>query len=92
MNTSALCTSIIALTAMVAIPTAQAADTTLTLACKGTKTHQSGAGTSSEAINIGLIVDFQKKTIVGFRESDKLLDRNNNRFCRNRDPERHPTV
>jgi len=37
-------------------------------------------------------VDFQKKTIVGFRESDKLLDRNNNRFCRNRDPERHPTV
>jgi hypothetical protein len=36
MNTSALCTSIIALTAMVAGPTAQAADTTLTLtlACK----------------------------------------------------------
>jgi hypothetical protein len=57
---------------LVGLPTAQAADTTLTLACKGTKTHQGGAGTSSEAINIGLIVDFQKKTIVGFRESDKL--------------------
>jgi hypothetical protein len=43
MNMSTLCTSlhracIIALTAMVANPTAQAADTTLTLACQGTVT------------------------------------------------------
>jgi hypothetical protein len=39
MNTSAFCTSIIALTAMVAgLSSAHAADTTLTLACQGTTT------------------------------------------------------
>jgi hypothetical protein len=54
----------IALTAMVAGPTAQAADTTLALACKGTE----GRGwdhKSPEATNIGILVDLQKKTVVG---------------------------
>jgi hypothetical protein len=69
------CSRVIALIAMVAClsVTANAADTTLTLACKGTETRKSwdGARKSSEVINIGLIVDFQKKTIIGL--SDSLL-------------------
>jgi hypothetical protein len=56
----------LALTAMVASPTAQAADTTLTLACQGTETSQWGSGPkSSERVNIGIIVDLQKKTVTG---------------------------
>ena len=61
MNTSALC--IIALTAMVASPTAQAADTTLTLACKGTTTI---TGMEPEPISMGLIVNFTAGTVQGF--------------------------
>ncbi len=45
--------------------TVQAADTTLTLACQGTETDKGGAGSSSEQINIGIIVDFQKKAVLG---------------------------
>jgi hypothetical protein len=68
MNTSALCTSlhrayIIALTAMVASPTAQAADTTLTLACKGTVQRNA---TKSEPVSMGIIVNFTARTITGF--------------------------
>jgi hypothetical protein len=55
----------IALSAMVTCGLAQAADTTLTLACKGTETDKGGAGSSSEQINIGIIVDFQKKVVLG---------------------------
>jgi hypothetical protein len=52
--------------------TVQAADTTLTLACKGTETREAGsARKSSEVINIGIVVDFQKKTVIGL--SDSLL-------------------
>jgi hypothetical protein len=50
---------------MVAGPTAQAADTTLTLACQGTTT----AGTEDakpEPVSIGIIVNFTKKTVHGF--------------------------
>ena len=54
---------------LVGLPTAQAADTTLTLACQGTKTSRVGAATSSEVINIGIIVDFQKKTVVGLSDN-----------------------
>jgi hypothetical protein len=60
---------------MVAGPTAHAADTTLTLACKGTETRgtfRSGAPKSSEVINIGVIVDFQKKTVVGLEPTVPL--------------------
>jgi hypothetical protein len=57
------CACIIALTAMVAGPTAQASGTTLTLACQGTLISQWGkAPKSSEVVNIGIIVDLQKKT------------------------------
>jgi hypothetical protein len=55
----------LALTAMVGGPTAQAADTTLTLACQGTTT----AGTEDakpEPISMGIIVNFTKNTVHGF--------------------------
>ena len=56
---------IIALSAMVvALSTAQAAEPeTLTLACKGTETQRGGAGKVSEQIEIGIIVDFQKRMV-----------------------------
>jgi hypothetical protein len=55
---------------------AQAADTTLTLACEGTETSRGGARTSSEVINIGIIVDFQKMTVVGLEPTVPLtIDR-----------------
>ena len=65
------CSRVIALIAMVTcgLLRAQAADTTLTLACKGTETSKGGARTSSEVINIGIIVDFQKKTVVGLSDN-----------------------
>jgi hypothetical protein len=56
---STMTTRVIALIAMVTClsVTAQAADTTLTLACKGTETRGGGTRKSSEAIDIGIIVD-----------------------------------
>jgi len=70
MNTSALCTSlhracIIALTAMVASPTAQAADTTLTLACQGTVT--TGVKEAApEPVSLGIVLNFTNRTVQGF--------------------------
>ena len=68
------CSRVIALIAMVTcgLLRAQAADTTLTLACKGTETSKGGARTSSEVINIGIVVDFQKKTVVGLEPTTPL--------------------
>jgi hypothetical protein len=60
------CSRVIVLAVMlVGLPTAQAADTTLTLACQGTTT----AGTEDakpEPISMGIIVNFTKKTVHGF--------------------------
>ena len=42
------------------------------LACKGTETSKGGARTSSEVINIGIIVDLQKKTVVGLEPTVTL--------------------
>jgi hypothetical protein len=43
---------------------------TLTLACTGTKTSQGGAaGTSSEQINRSIMVDFEKKSVMGLSDS-----------------------
>ena len=52
---------------LVGLPTAQAADTTLTLACQGTTTATT-AGTEDkpEPISMGIIVNFTKKTVHGF--------------------------
>src|SRR5262245_10367211 len=61
-----LCPRIIALAVMlVGLPTAQAADTTLTLACKGTTT--SGLEDAKpEPISMGIIVNFTNRTVQGF--------------------------
>jgi hypothetical protein len=65
---------VIALNAMVAAPsmTAQAADTTLTLACKGTES--SDASKRSEVLNVGVIIDLEKKTVVGLSDSPLIID------------------
>ena len=70
MNMSTVCTSlhracIIALAAMVAGPTAQAADTTLTLACQGTATVDA----TPEPISMGIILDLKAGKIDGFGKS-----------------------
>jgi hypothetical protein len=57
----------IALTAMVTcgLATAQAAETTLTLACKGTATAYP-EDVKLEPISMGIIVNFTKNTVHGF--------------------------
>ena len=54
----------------VIIGLAQAAEPTgtLTLACTGTKTYQGGEGNTSEQINISIIVDFQKRSVMGLSD------------------------
>lgn len=61
------CSRIIALTAMVAGPTAHAADTTLTLACQGTVTIKSMGPLEYEPdpVSMGLIVNFTARTVQG---------------------------
>jgi hypothetical protein len=50
---------------LVALPTAQAADATLTLACQGTTT--SGLEDAKpEPISMGIIVNFTNRTVQGF--------------------------
>jgi len=57
---------------MLGLSTAHAADETLTLACKGKETSGVAARKSSEVINIGIVVDFQKKTVVGLEPTTPL--------------------
>ena len=54
--------------ASLAISTAQAVEPTrtLTLACKGIETTKSDEQSTSEKITMGLVVDFQNKTVIGF--------------------------
>jgi hypothetical protein len=68
------CSRLIALAVMlVGLPTAQAADETLTLACQGTLISQWGGGPkSSERINMGIIVDLQKRTVIGLEPTVPL--------------------
>jgi hypothetical protein len=50
--------------AMIASPTAQAADTTLTLACEGTKTEKvAGLPFESRNVSLSIIIDFARRTI-----------------------------
>jgi hypothetical protein len=59
-----LCSCIIGLAVMLlGLPTAQAADTTLTLACKGTVQRNA---MKSEPVSMGIIVNFTARTITGF--------------------------
>jgi hypothetical protein len=62
------CSRIIALTAMVAGPsmTAQAADSTLTLACQGTATSRTMEDAKPEPVSMGIILNFTKNTVQGF--------------------------
>jgi hypothetical protein len=64
-------TRVITLIAMVSClsVTAQAADTTLTLACQGTTTI-SGEDAKPEPISMGIIVNFTKRTVHGFGDPD----------------------
>jgi hypothetical protein len=59
------CSCVIALNAMMAAVsmTAQAADETLTLACKGTVQRNA---MKSEPVSMGIIVNFTARTITGF--------------------------
>jgi hypothetical protein len=59
---------------LVGLPTAHAADTMLTLACKGTETFRvwRDASSTSSEVNIGIIVDLQKKTLVGLELTTPL--------------------
>jgi hypothetical protein len=54
---------------LVGLPTAQAAETTLTLACEGTKTETSRYGGDAErrkAISLSIIINFAAQTVTGF--------------------------
>jgi len=73
-----LCPRDIALAVMlVGLPTAQAADTVLTLACQGTVTIKVNGGRLSEyepdAISMGLIVKFTARTVQGTARWDPYL-------------------
>ena len=70
------CSRFIALIAMVAAPstTAHPADARLTLACKGMETRTGFAGTGSELIDIEIIVDFEKKKVIGLSDSPDDID------------------
>ena len=63
------CSRVIALIAMVTClsTTAQAADTTLMLACKGTTTDnmKDAKGVKPEPLSIGIIVNFTNRTVQG---------------------------
>jgi hypothetical protein len=61
------CPRIIALAViLVGLPTAQAADTTLTRACQGTTTSGLEEDAKPEPVSMGIIVNFTKKTVHGF--------------------------
>ena len=64
------CSGVIALIAMVTclLMTAQAADTTLTLACQGTTTDKMKDAKDAKPapISMGIIVNFTKNTVQGF--------------------------
>jgi hypothetical protein len=65
MQSSRLCCTLTAIVALIAILTctAQAADETLTLACKGTVQRNA---MKSEPVSMGIVVNFTARTITGF--------------------------
>jgi hypothetical protein len=61
---------------LVGLPTAQAADETLMLACEGTKTETSRYGGDAErrkAISLSIIIDFAARTVTGFPDVEGLV-------------------
>jgi len=62
-----LCSCVIALAVMlVGLPTAQAADRALTLACKGTVTLRQNKDAQQDPVSMGIIVNFTARTVTGF--------------------------
>jgi hypothetical protein len=65
------CSRVIALAVMlIGLTTAQAADTTLTLACKGTTTDT--IADKPEPVSMGIIVNFTKRTVQGFGDPEPV--------------------
>src|SRR5262249_19112883 len=60
------CSRIALAVMLVGLPTAQAADTTLTLACQGTMTDTANKGSKPEPTSMGIIVNFTTRTVSGF--------------------------
>jgi hypothetical protein len=52
--------------AVMLVSTALAADTTLTLACKGTTTDTAKEDSKPEPFSMGIIVNFTTRTVTGF--------------------------
>jgi trimeric autotransporter adhesin len=58
---------------LVGLPTAEAADTVLTLACKGTVTETvMGEEKEPEPISVGLIFNFTKRSVQGFGDGVEI--------------------
>jgi hypothetical protein len=51
---------------LVGLPTAHAADTTLTLACQGTTTDTAKEDSKPEPFSMGIIVNFTTRIVTGF--------------------------
>jgi hypothetical protein len=68
------CSGVVALAVMVVgLPTAQAADTTLTLACQGTVTETMvGEEKKPEPTSMGIILNFTSRTVKGFGTPVKI--------------------
>jgi hypothetical protein len=59
---------------LVGLPTAQAADTTLTVACQGTVTEtMMGEEKKPEPISLGIILNFTNRTVQGFGSPVKII-------------------
>jgi hypothetical protein len=59
------CSCIALAVMLLGLPTAQAADTTLMLACKGTSTFKVKGTAKTEPLQIGIVIDLAKRTIRG---------------------------
>jgi hypothetical protein len=79
---------------LVGSPTAQAADTTLTLACQGTVTVGTTGNEKPELISIGVIVNFTARTVQGFRYPAEItaMDDTQVTFTRSTNPSIDGTI
>jgi hypothetical protein len=60
--------------AVMLVSTAQAADTTLTLACEGTKTETFYGRSERRNVSLSIIINFAARTVTGFREEERLVE------------------
>jgi hypothetical protein len=59
---------------LVALATAQAADTTLTLACQGTVTDGMKDAAPEKPVSLGIVVNFTKQTVEGIGYSGEYTN------------------